>query len=173
MDLDHKGFSSFSQYLCEKISTELADFELLQLIPFYKSYRAFVRGKVAAIKSAEEEVAETEQKQSRNEAKSFFRQALLYAVQGEKPILTVMMGRIGTGKSTQARLLAEATGWPVFSSDIIRKQIGNVPLNKAWLTRRTPGVVFARNDHANVFCSVRKSRYEFEKRKECYHRCHV
>ncbi len=128
MDLEHKGVSELSRYLCDQISLRLADPELLDLVPFYKSYRAYVRGKVAAMKSKEEEVDEAGREQGRREAKSYFQLALQSAIQATKPVVIVMMGRIGTGKSTQARMLAEATGWPLLSSDIIRKELAGIPI---------------------------------------------
>jgi predicted kinase len=38
------------------------------------------------------------------------------------------MGRVGTGKSTVARLLSEGFGWSLFASDRIRKRLAGVPL---------------------------------------------
>ena len=40
------------------------------------------------------------------------------------------MGRVGTGKSTLARALAEAIGAALFSSDKIRKELAGVPLHE-------------------------------------------
>ena len=48
---------------------------------------------------------------------------------GSEPLLLVVMGRIGTGKTTVARQLASELDWPVFSSDEIRKTLAGVPLN--------------------------------------------
>ncbi len=128
MDLDHKGYPDLSHYLCERAALKLDDPDLLSLIPFYKIYRAFVRGKVAAIKSVEKEIDEQSRIASRKEAWSCFQLALQYAVSGKKPSVVVLMGRVGSGKSTQARLLAEHLGWPLLSSDVTRKQLAGVPI---------------------------------------------
>lgn len=128
MDLDHKGYPELSRYLCERIALKLGDLDLLSLIPFYKSYRAFVRGKVAAIKGVEEELDECSRVESRKEAWSYFQLALQYVVSSKNPSVVVLMGRIGSGKSTQAQLLAERLGWPLLSSDVTRKQLAGIPL---------------------------------------------
>jgi len=46
---------------------------------------------------------------------------------GNKPFLIIIVGLIGTGKSTLAKALAEKLGCAVISSDIIRKQLANIP----------------------------------------------
>jgi hypothetical protein len=43
------------------------------------------------------------------------------------------MGRVGTGKTTVAHELGHELGWPVFSSDEIRKALAGIPLKE-----RTP-----------------------------------
>ena len=102
------------------------DAELLSLTNFYKCYRAYVRGKVAAIQSAEPEIPAADRGRSRERASQLFRRALGYAVAGSEPIVIMVMGRVASGKSTVARLAGEALGWPVFSSDLIRKELAGV-----------------------------------------------
>lgn len=128
MDFEHKGFPELAHYLSNQISQKLADPELITLLPFYKCYRAVVRGKVAAMKSTEPEVSAESRLAARAESKSYFQLALRYTVEDKAPLLVVIMGRVGTGKSTQARMLAERLGWSRLSSDIIRKKLAGVPL---------------------------------------------
>ena len=104
----------------------LNDPELLSLTNFYKCYRAYVRGKVAAIKSVEPEVPVADRERSRERATQLFRRALNYAVAGSEPLVITVMGRVASGKSTVARLAGEALGWPVFSSDRTRKELAGV-----------------------------------------------
>src|SRR5207245_8927008 len=61
------------------------------------------------------------------------RLALRYAVAGSEPLVLVIMGRIGTGKTTVARELGHELDWPVFSSDEIRKTLVGIPVKE-----RTP-----------------------------------
>src|SRR5205823_7644651 len=60
----------------------LRDSELLALTDFYKCYRAYVRGKVTAIKSIEPEVSVAERRRSHDTAARYFQLALAYAIAG-------------------------------------------------------------------------------------------
>jgi predicted kinase len=51
-------------------------------------------------------------------------------VAGSRPLVVVVFGRPGTGKSTQATALARALGWAHLSSDRIRKTHAGVPLHQ-------------------------------------------
>ena len=126
MDLDVLGRPDLGAALLHHISNLMNDAELLSLTNFYKCYRAYVRGKVAAIKSAEPEIPAAERGRSRERASQLFRRALGYAVAASDPIVIVVMGRVASGKSTVARLAGEALGWPVFSSDLVRKELAGV-----------------------------------------------
>ena len=126
MDLDVLGRPDLGAAFLHHIANLMNDSDLLSLTNFYKCYRAYVRGKVAAIKSAEPEVAAADRARSRERASQLFRRALGYAVAGSEPIVIVVMGRVASGKSTVAQLAGEALGWPVFSSDLIRKELAGV-----------------------------------------------
>ncbi len=126
MDLDVLDRPDLGAAFLHHIANLMNDADLLSLTNFYKCYRAYVRGKVAAIKSAEPEVAAADRARSRERASQLFRRALGYAVAGSEPIVIVVMGRVASGKSTVAQLAGEALGWPVFSSDLIRKELAGV-----------------------------------------------
>jgi uncharacterized protein len=130
MDFDVRGHGARGNGLVEHLADSLGDPELLKLLDFYKCYRACVRGKVSAFKSSEPEVAREDSDLSRQKAARFFQRALRYAISDSQPFLLVVMGRVGTGKSTLARALAEAIGAAVFSSDKIRKELASVPLHE-------------------------------------------
>jgi uncharacterized protein len=104
---------------------------MLRIANFYKCYRAFVRGKVESIQATEKET--TNRQEHEKQAARYFRLALRYAIASSEPLIFVVMGRVGTGKSTIAKRLAGELDWPVFSSDEIRKRLAGVPL-----TQRTP-----------------------------------
>jgi 2-phosphoglycerate kinase len=91
---------------------------------FYKCYRAFVRGKVESIQAAEKETKNRQEHET--QAARYFRLALRYAVAGSEVLVLVVMGRIGTGKSTIAKRLAGELDWPAFSSDEIRKTLAGL-----------------------------------------------
>jgi len=51
-------------------------------------------------------------------------------VAGSQPLVIAVMGRVATGKSTQAQALADALGWTALNSDRVRKQEAGVPLHE-------------------------------------------
>ncbi|MFO7890448.1 MAG: AAA family ATPase [bacterium] len=130
MDLDYHNCSDLAAYFIRRMSKALADSDLPRMVDFYKSYRAYVRAKVQSLKSCEPEVSEEQKKKSRKAAVDLFRLALNYSLNGLKPMVLIIMGGIGTGKTTVAQGLADALGWEVFRSDCQRKQLAQVPLRK-------------------------------------------
>ncbi|HSS16862.1 MAG TPA: AAA family ATPase [Candidatus Dormibacteraeota bacterium] len=131
MDFDFKGRSDLGNLLLRNGARELGDVGMLTVANFYKCYRAVVRGKVESIQAAEKET--TNPHEHEKQAARYFRLALRYAIAGSEPLLLVVMGGVGTGKSTMAKRLGSELNWPVFSSDEIRKTLASVPL-----TQRTP-----------------------------------
>ncbi|HEX7518415.1 MAG TPA: AAA family ATPase [Chthoniobacterales bacterium] len=126
MDFDFEGKRELGNLLLQNAARAFRDAAMLRLANFYKCYRAFVRGKVESIQATSQEPAQSEEHVKR--AARYFRLALQYAISNSEPLLLVVMGRIGTGKTTVARQLASEFNWPVFSSDQIRKTLSRVPL---------------------------------------------
>jgi len=131
MDFDFEGRRDLGNLLLQRAAHEFRDPGMLKVSDFYKCYRAFVRGKVESIQANEKQTAEP-QEHEKNAAR-YFRLALQYALSGSEPVVLVVMGRAGTGKTTVAKQLGSELGWPVFSSDEIRKTLAGVPLRE-----RTP-----------------------------------
>ena len=120
MDFDFEREHKPGSLLLGRAAELLRDPGILPLADFYKCYRAFVRGKVESLQMKSEEHTER--------ARRYFQLALRYATVGSEPLVLVVMGRIASGKSTVAKLLASELDWPVFSSDAIRKTLAGVPL---------------------------------------------
>jgi uncharacterized protein len=137
MDFDFKGRSDLGNLFLRMAARELGDSGMLKVSDFYKCYRAFVRGKVESIQATEKETKDLQKHEK--QAQRYFRLALKYAVSGSEPLILVVMGRVGTGKSTIAKRLASQLDWPVFSSDETRKTLTGVPL-----TQRTPSELRAK-----------------------------
>ena len=131
MDFDFEKQHALSDLLLRNAAREFRDPGMLQLTDFYKCYRAFVRGKIESIQALSETTADREKHIER--AARYFRLALRYATIGSEPYVLVIMGHVATGKSTVAKQLASELGWPIFSSDEIRKRLAGLPL-----TVRTP-----------------------------------
>ena len=128
MDFDFEGKGKLAKMFLRNSARDLGDPVLLKLANFYKCYRAFVRGKVESIQADSVEAVDPEEHTRR--AIRYFRLALRYAITGSQPLVLVIMGRVGTGKSTVARQLGSELDWPVFSSDRIRKALTGVPLTE-------------------------------------------
>jgi len=128
MDLDHYGRADLSRSLINAYVAESGDKDLLELLGFYKGYRAYVRGKVESFKLDDPYIAPAEKKKTLEVAASYFDLARAYT--RTKPVLFITVGLVGTGKSTLAKALAGRLGLAVISSDITRKQLAGVPLNE-------------------------------------------
>jgi len=79
MDLDHYGRADLSQHFVNAYVNKSQDRELLELLNFYKCYRAYVRGKVESFKLDDPHIAEEEKTRVLTVAKSYFELAELYA----------------------------------------------------------------------------------------------
>ena len=133
MDLDHAGRPDLGRHLIDRMATELNDPDLHTVINFYKAYRACVRGKVACLTSSEHEIPAEQRSNEQRSACRYYQLALQYSVAGSHPTAIVLMGRVATGKSTLAVQLADLLGWPLASSDHIRKSMVGLPVDQ-----RTP-----------------------------------
>lgn len=133
MDLDFNGKRDFGRYLVRSMADRLEDPDLTRIINFYKCYRAWVKGKVKSFQSAEEEVPVEERERASQLAGRYFRLALEYALLGSIPTALVVMGTVGSGKSTLSDELASALSLDRFSSDRLRKEMAGQPLRE-----RTP-----------------------------------
>jgi aminoglycoside phosphotransferase family enzyme len=80
MDLDFKERTDLSNFLIERYIEYSGDQGLIELLPFYKCYRAYVRGKVISFKLKDPNVSSEEKKAAIKEAKAYFKLASTYAI---------------------------------------------------------------------------------------------
>jgi aminoglycoside phosphotransferase family enzyme/predicted kinase len=103
------------------------DFELYRVIDFYLSYRAWVRGKVAALVADDVDAPTPLRQGKRVEAQRQFGLARSYAGRAlDTPFVLAVGGMIGSGKSTLAEALGRELGAPVISSDRTRKVLAGL-----------------------------------------------
>lgn len=126
MDLDFRDRPDLARRFVSRYAELAADPDLAHLVPFYACYRAYVRGKVDSLKSAEEEVAEEERAKARRSAVDHFALAYRYTW-SYTAALAVVFGLSGAGKSTLAGALRARTGFAHFNSDLIRKELAGLP----------------------------------------------
>jgi predicted kinase len=114
MDLEVRNGAAYATQFLEGYLEIVKDPEQTKLLDFYKCYRALVRAKVYALRG--------EQGFSQAEKYSRYAERFLW----RHTVLVVVCGLTGSGKSTLARELGSSLGWPVFNSDVIRKQMTGV-----------------------------------------------
>ncbi len=78
MDLDFQGRTDLADYFVKKYMQYSGDQELKLLLPFYKCYRAYVRGKVISFKLDDPNVKPEEKQAATEEAQEYFKLAAKY-----------------------------------------------------------------------------------------------
>jgi hypothetical protein len=145
MDLTHHRRADLAEHFVSSYARAANDFDLYALIDFYESYRALVRGKIAAFVSADEGATFEVRERAAREARQYFVLALASArrpVLG--PRLIAVGGIIGTGKSTIAEELRRMLGAPIVDTDRTRKHMLGVAATDrvyrgAWSDAYDPG----------------------------------
>jgi predicted kinase len=126
MDLDRRGRSDLAERFVDRYQQASGDETLRDVLDFYRCYRAYVRGKVNSFQLDEPEVPDDAKATAREIAQNAFALACDYASRLGLPLLLVMTGLSGTGKSAVAERLAAARGAAVISSDVVRKQLAGI-----------------------------------------------
>ena len=110
MDLDFRGYPAFSERISKRYAASSGDREVLQLLPFYKSYRAFVRGKVLGFTLDEAEISSEEKESARAMAGDYFRLALSYFKPPPSPALDNHVRSDGDRKELSGKETGEKAG---------------------------------------------------------------
>jgi hypothetical protein len=156
MDLDHYGRADLSRSLVNTYVTESRDSQLLELLAFYKCYRAYVRGKVESFKLDDPYIAPAEKGHALEVASSYF--DLAHAYIRSKPALFITTGLVGTGKTFLAQALAKRLGLTVISSDVTRKQLAGIPVTEHRFEKFDSGIYspqFSRKTYDKMFSEAR------------------
>jgi len=122
MDIEHLGHPALARSLVERYAQDSSDPDLAWLVPFYQCYFAYIRGKVDSLTGAEVEVGEADRAHAEQSARRHFAQAYRYTWT-YSPMLIVVGGLSGSGKTTIARALRERVGFGHVNSDIVRKEL--------------------------------------------------
>ncbi|HSR22321.1 MAG TPA: AAA family ATPase, partial [Candidatus Eisenbacteria bacterium] len=107
------------------------------LAEHYVAYRAHVRAKVACLRHAQGD------QDAAGEAAALLAQAVRHLERG-RVRLALVGGRPGTGKTTLAAALADATGWSLLRSDEVRRDLG----------RNTGPVAYRTGDYSDESVAV-------------------
>jgi aminoglycoside phosphotransferase family enzyme/predicted kinase len=127
MDLDFHGYPNLSDLLVKDYGRLSEDGDLLRLLNFYKGYRAYVRAKIHSFTSDNPELPVRQKREEERLAKKYYHLALTY-IQQDHPFLLIVFGLMGSGKTSLAKEMARQTGWPLFSTDEIRKALSGISL---------------------------------------------
>jgi aminoglycoside phosphotransferase family enzyme len=79
MDLDFQQKTDLADYFITQYIEYSKDSQLTQLLPFYKCYRAYVRGKVISFKLDDPNINSKEKEEAITDAKAYFHLAAQYA----------------------------------------------------------------------------------------------
>jgi len=124
MDLDRLARHDLSDEFCLPTPEHPEDAEISDILPFYKCYRAVVRGKVEGFKLEDSMVPAEERASALRLARCYFELARRCAT--GRGLLVIMSGVTGTGKSTVASALAPLLAGRVISSDVVRKELAGI-----------------------------------------------
>lgn len=121
MDLEHRGRKDLAGLLATAyLAASGADPDFNRLLPFYKIYRAWVRGKVMSLLSRDTGLSVDAQENARRQAQDYFNQALGYLC---PKTLVLTCGLMGAGKTAVAVALARALQGTHLRSDVYRKTL--------------------------------------------------
>jgi hypothetical protein len=132
MDLDYLNHPYLSSYFIEKYMEKSRDFDVFSVLNFYKSYRAFVRGKVHGFQLNDPHIDPITKKRLLATAKKYFELSAYYTrlfsldLEKNKPLLYLVAGLSGTGKSTVAHKIAVDYHATLINTDIVRKEAAGI-----------------------------------------------
>jgi predicted kinase len=124
MELAGAGRPDLASEFLDAYLTAAADPEGHALVPLYSAYRASVRAKVMGLAAAESEMTDADREGAIHAARRHWLLALGFLDHpDERPLLLLVGGLPGAGKSTLAMELARSGSFSVLRSDLIRKEL--------------------------------------------------
>lgn len=137
MDLEDRGQDALAQRFLNRYLEITGDYAGLRLFRFYKVYRAVVRAKVDALRTAQEQPGSEEYRQTFADFRQYLALAARY-IEPRTPTLLINFGLSGAGKSVTTRQLVETLSAIQLRSDVERKRLFKVaPFGNAVVDRQT------------------------------------
>ncbi len=123
MDLDFNGYRQTAKKLVTQYVKACYDPDIFGVLDFYKCYRAYVRLKVSCFQLSGGTLTAKEGARLRGEARRYLDLSFEAANHFSRPTLWLVCGLPASGKSKMSRELSQRYAIPVFSSDIVRKEL--------------------------------------------------
>ena len=131
MDLEDRGRPDLAHRFLNGYLEATGDYGLLVLLPFYLTYRALVRAKVAGIRLGQSDLSHEEAQHVR-EAFGSYLDLAERSTRLSHPRLWITHGLSGSGKTFITQQLVETTGAIRLRSDVERKRLfGLAPLEQS------------------------------------------
>lgn len=121
MDLEALGARVIGEQIVERYRHHGGDAGSAALRALYGVHRALVRSKVALLRAAQ--LPDREAAPVHTEARRMLALAERLSWRARDPIVLVVDGPPASGKTTLAHAVAARTGFPVLSSDLVRKEL--------------------------------------------------
>ncbi|MCU0866018.1 MAG: AAA family ATPase [Planctomycetes bacterium] len=126
MDLRYRGAPALATAFVRAYTSARGDAELPSLLPTLASYRAMVRGKVAAFAAAESEQSSGDRERSARSAVRHLELAAALLLEAGAPLWIVVCGPPACGKSTLVQALAAVASWPAIGTDPVRRELAGL-----------------------------------------------
>jgi aminoglycoside phosphotransferase family enzyme/predicted kinase len=132
MDLDYHNQPYLASHLIRRYVDQSGDHDVYTVLNFYKSYRAYVRGKVLGFRLNDPHTPPSEKHTIITTAQRYFQLSKYYAslftldIDCTQPLMFLVTGLTGTGKSTIAEKLAVDYGTHLLNTDVIRKELAGI-----------------------------------------------
>jgi predicted kinase len=131
MDLEDRGRPDLAHQFVNGYLEATGDYGLLGPLPFYLTYRALVRAKVAGIRFGQSDLSPEEAQHVRETFGSYLDLAERYT-RPSRPRLWITHGLSGSGKTSGTQWLVETTGAIRLRADVERKRLfGLAPLEQS------------------------------------------
>jgi aminoglycoside phosphotransferase family enzyme/predicted kinase len=121
MECDFLGADGIAAPIFQRYFDQSGDSPPQLLIDFYRTYRACVRAKVCALRA--EQLADEARSKWIASASKYLSLADRYSRSLAKPLLVLVRGLPGTGKSTIAETLSEQLGFELVQTDAVRQEL--------------------------------------------------
>lgn len=122
MDLIDKGRRDYGARLLDQYLQHTGDYFGLSMLPFYLTYRAMVRAKVAAIRSQQTGLTKVDKQKAWDDYDQYIDLALEF-IKPRKGKLIIANGVSGSGKTTLTQPLLEKYNLIRLRSDVERKRL--------------------------------------------------